>query len=130
MPYHLSAAKRYEPYFLAGWLSEEYSLEREQALEICQREFANRVQSQVGQFLPGDQQRELQTSLSFDQVSSDLFLLPTYLLTYQYQEQTYHFVMNGQTGEFYGERPISWARVMIFALAAITIGLIIGFALR
>ena len=38
-PFRLEALKRYQPYFLAGWLSEEYSVERDAALALCQQEF-------------------------------------------------------------------------------------------
>ena len=38
-PFNLPALKRYEPYFLAGWLAEEYSVGRDEALAICRAEF-------------------------------------------------------------------------------------------
>src|SRR5262245_36678710 len=34
-PFRLESLKRYEPYFLAGWLSEDYSLDRDEAIAIC-----------------------------------------------------------------------------------------------
>lgn len=130
MPYHLAAAKRYEPYFLAGWTSEEYSLPRDAALAHCQYEFQARAGRDIAAFLPGDVQRDLHYEVQYEDTSSDLFLLPTYLLTYMYQGQQYHFVMNGQTGEFYGERPLSWMRIGLYALAVVLIGLAIGIALQ
>ena len=130
MPYHLSAAKRYEPYFLAGWTSEEYSLDRDDALAHCQQEFHARAGRDISGFLPGDTQRDLQYEVRYEDTSSDLFLLPTYLLTYTYQGEQYHFIMNGQTGELYGERPLSWIRIGLYALAVVVIGLVIGIALQ
>src|SRR5215831_10690435 len=38
-PFRLEALKRYQPYFLAGWLSEQYSVNRDDALAACQQEF-------------------------------------------------------------------------------------------
>jgi DNA-directed RNA polymerase subunit RPC12/RpoP len=35
LPFNLPALKRYEPYYLAGWLCEEYTVEREAALQTC-----------------------------------------------------------------------------------------------
>lgn len=130
MPYHLSAAKRYEPYFLAGWTSEEYSIGRQMALSHCQEEFHARAGRDIAAFLPGDVQRDLQYQVNYEDTSSDLFLLPVYLLTYMYQGHQYHFIMNGQTGELYGERPLSWLRIGLYALAVVLIGLAIGIALQ
>ena len=44
--FNLPALKRYEPYFLAGWLAEEYSIARDEALAICQQEFQRQEQAQ------------------------------------------------------------------------------------
>jgi Zn finger protein HypA/HybF involved in hydrogenase expression len=113
MPFQLPALKRYEPYFLAGWLSEEYSVEREQALELCKQEFYRREQQNIGAFLPGDTHRSLEAQTSFEHVNSDLILLPVYLLTYRYQDKLYRFLLNGQTGKMEGDKPVSWQRISI-----------------
>lgn len=113
MPFQLPALKRYEPYFLAGWLSEEYSVEREQALELCKHEFYRREQQNIGAFLPGDTHSGLEAQTSFDHVNSDLILLPVYLLTYRYQDKLYRFLLNGQTGKMEGDKPLSWRRIGI-----------------
>jgi hypothetical protein len=46
-PFNLPAMKRYAPYFLAGWLSEEYSVERDKALEISLAEFQRRSATSI-----------------------------------------------------------------------------------
>jgi len=111
MPFQLPALKRYEPYFLAGWLSEEYSVEREQALQLCQQEFYQREQQNIAAFLPGDTHSGLEASTTFDHINSDLILLPVYLLTYRYQDKLYRFLLNGQTGKMEGDKPVSWHRI-------------------
>jgi len=110
-PFRLEALKRYQPYFLAGWLSEEYSVEREAALAQCRAEFENRVQADVAAFLPGDTHRDLHVHSEFSQVGSDLILLPVYLATYRYQDKLYRFLLNGQTGKIAGDKPLSWRRI-------------------
>jgi Zn finger protein HypA/HybF involved in hydrogenase expression len=111
MPYHLPALKRYEPYFLAGWLSEEYSVERDQALAVCQQEFYRREKQNIAAFLPGDTHSNVEASTTFSHVNSDLILLPVYLLTYRYQDKLYRFLLNGQTGKMEGDKPVSWGRI-------------------
>ena len=116
-PFNLPALKRYEPYYLAGWLCEEYSIQREAALQTCQDEFYRREQRQVAQFLPGDTHCNLQVSTSFSSVNSDLCLLPIYILSYRYRDKLYRFLLNGQTGKLAGDKPISWRRILALVAA-------------
>jgi len=115
MPFQLPALKRFQPYFLAGWLCEEYSVAREEALAVCRQEFLAREQAGVASFLPGDTHRDLHVETQFSHVNSDLCLLPVYLLTYRYRDQLYRFLVNGQTGKVAGNKPVSWRRVLLAA---------------
>jgi hypothetical protein len=112
-PFQTAALKRYQPYFLAGWLAEEYSIEREKAEDLCRQEFERWVREHVEAFLPGDTSRGLDCQTEFSHVNSDLILLPVYLLTYRYQDKQYRFLINGQTGRVYGEKPLSWQRIAL-----------------
>jgi hypothetical protein len=114
-PFHLAALRRYEPYYLAGWLSEEYSVEREEALARCQEEFYRREHQNVTAFLPGDTHRSLDVGTRFADVNSDLILLPVYLLSYRYGNRLYRFLLNGQTGKAAGDKPLSWRRIVLAA---------------
>jgi DNA-directed RNA polymerase subunit RPC12/RpoP len=112
-PYQLPALKRYKPYFLAGWLSEEYSIQRDSALDICQREFDRREQSNIATFMPGDTHRDLQVRTRYSKVNSDLCLLPVYVLSYRYRNKLYRFLVNGQTGKCAGDKPVSGAKIAL-----------------
>lgn len=118
-PFHLPALKRYEPYFLAGWLSEEYSIERDQALEVCEQEFRRREEQNVAAMLPGDTHRNLRVGTRFSDVNSDLILLPVYLLSYRYRDKLYRFMVNGQTGKAVGDKPLSWIKIGVAVLVGI-----------
>jgi hypothetical protein len=123
-PFHLAALKRYAPYFLAGWLSEEYSVERQEALLACKHEFYRREKENAAAMLPGDTHRELRVETYFHAVNSDLILLPVYLLSYRYRKKLYRFLLNGQTGKAAGDKPLSWRKIALAAaigLAAIVL---------
>lgn len=125
-PYRMEALKRYQPYFLAGWLSEEYSVERDDALTICQQEFCRREQDNVGHFMPGDTHNSLAVTTDYSDINSDLILLPVYLLSYRYGEKLYRFLLNGQTGKTAGDRPWSGKRIGIAVAIGITILIVIA----
>lgn len=119
MPFQLPALRRYEPFYLAGWLAEEYSVGRDQALALCQEEFERQERSNIAAFLPGDTHGSLEAQTRFSHQSSDLCLLPVYVLSYRYQDKLYRFLLNGQTGKVAGDKPVSRARIAI----AVGIGL-------
>lgn len=129
-PFNLPALKRYEPMYLAGWMSEEYSIARNAALARCQQEFYRREKNNVASFLPGDTHRGLEVSTNFGDVNSDLCLLPIYILSYRYKDKLYRFLVNGQTGRCAGDKPTSWKRISLFslgvAIAILTVVVIIG----
>lgn len=119
-PFQLPALKRYEPYFLAGWLCEEYSIQRELALALSQQYFANQEQSNIAAFLPGDTHRQVEVQTHFSRVNTDLCLLPIYILSYRYQNKLYRFLLNGQTGKHAGDKPVAWRKIWI------TVGIVLG----
>lgn len=112
-PFNLPALKRYEPYFLAGWFSEQYSVDRATALERCQQVFHQWEQGNVASHLPGDTHKGLTVRTNFSEINSDLCQLPVYLLAYQYRGKLYRFLLNGQTGKADGDKPLSWQRIGI-----------------
>lgn len=124
-PFHLAALTRYEPYFLAGWLSEEYSIGRDEALQQCQQEFYRREQDNVAAHMPGDSYRNLRVTTRFGNVNSDLILLPVYLLSYRYGKKLYRFLLNGQTGKVAGEKPVSLWRVALAVGAGLLVVLVL-----
>lgn len=128
-PFSLLAAKRYQPYFLAGWAAEEYSVEIEEAKQICHQEFYRRERSNITGFLPGDTSRNLQVQTEFSHENSDLYMLPIYLLTYRYHDQIYRFLVNGQTGRIAGDKPVSWTRIGIATAVGIAVVVLVGLAI-
>lgn len=110
-PFSALAAKRYEPYYLAGWAAEEYQMSVEEAKQVCYQEFYREEQSNIKRFLPGDTSRDLEVHTNFSYENSDLYLLPIYLLTYRYNDKVYRFLVNGQNGLINGDKPLSWTRI-------------------
>lgn len=124
-PFQLPAFKRYEPYYLAGWMSEEYSVLHDDALEICQDVFLHREKSNVANFLPGDTYRNLDVHTTFSHINSDLCLLPAYVLSYRYKDKLFRFLVNGQTGKVAGEKPVSAKRITLATVVIVVVLILI-----
>jgi hypothetical protein len=128
-PFQLAALRRYSPAYLAGWLCEEYSIDRESAEQICRTEFLRQEDAAIRAFLPGDTYRDFVSNTQFSQVNEDLILLPLYVLSYRYRDKLYRFMINGQTGKVEGDKPISWPRIWVavaLAVVAVAIFLILA----
>ncbi len=121
MPFHLAALHRYAPHFLAGWLTEEYSVDVNEAAQRSMQEFHRREQDNIAKFLPGDTHASLQVTTQFSRQTSDLVLLPIYLATYRYRGKQFRFLINGQTGAITGDKPLSAMRITLFVLALIAL---------
>lgn len=119
MPFQLAALKRFDPSYLAGWLAEEASMSKDEALVVCQQHFAGQEQRNIAAFLPGDTHQGLSVSTSFSDETSDLCLLPVYVMNYKYKDQSYRFVVNGQTGHINGKKPYSSTRIAIAIIAGV-----------
>jgi len=49
-------------------------------------------------------------------------LMPLWLLVYCGKKRKYTYALNGTTGRIYGEVPISWKKVLLFALGILAVG--------
>jgi DNA-directed RNA polymerase subunit RPC12/RpoP len=127
MPFNLPALKRYEPYFLAGWLCEEYSVPRNEALVRAEHATQQQEEQNIRAFLPGDRSQGLHVQSRFSHISSDLCLLPVYILSYKYENKLYRFLVNGQTGKYNGEKPVSSTRITIAVVVGVALILILVF---
>jgi hypothetical protein len=118
-PYRLSSMMRFRPHFLAGWMLEDYSFSREEAMGLAKSEFLRREKEAIAQFLPGDTQSSLNVFTNFEEGDTDLVLLPVHVMAYHYRGKVYRFLVNGQTGKLYGEKPWSAARIAAAVIAGI-----------
>ncbi|GAB5403763.1 MAG: hypothetical protein Aurels2KO_19940 [Aureliella sp.] len=127
-PYPLSSLTRYRPYFLAGWMAEEYSVSPDEAALASKTEFERRQRAEISGFLPGDTQRGLHIDTEIESLESDLVLLPVYVLSYRYRGKQFRFLLNGTNGKVVGEKPWSSGRIaaIIFVVLAIAIGIAVA----
>lgn len=120
-PFQLSALARYRPFYLAGWMAEEYSIPMDSAIEQTMSEFRRRQEQEVTRFLPGDTSRNVLVSTELNVNGSDLILLPVHVLSYRYHNRVYRFLVNGQTGKSVGEKPWSKTRIAIVIGVVVTL---------
>ena len=110
-PYDYSQLTAFEPAYLSGFLADKYDVEA--------KDGEDRIRERVGDTLD---EMLLTSCIGYDTVlpnarnlkirhsKASYVLLPLWHLTVKYKDKDYHFAMNGQTGKFIGDLPISKGR--------------------
>ncbi len=110
-PFKLGGLVAYRHQFLAGFEAEiatrspmEGWAETEERLRATEHDACDEQ-------LDGDTHRNLEVNTQFYDVRCKHLLLPVYIASYRHRETLYRIMVNGQTGEPYGEAPASAAKV-------------------
>ncbi|MBN1539248.1 MAG: hypothetical protein JW939_03820 [Candidatus Thermoplasmatota archaeon] len=118
-PFHLDALVTYKPEFLSGWMAEEYSIGIHEGWGKAMSKVKMMVRQRCGGDVPGDTYRSLNVRTTFSDRKYKHILLPIWSASYHYRKKLYHFLINGQTGEVQGEKPISWIKIAIAVAAGL-----------
>ena len=123
----LTALEPYQPQYLAGFRSEAYTVELQDAFvearAIMDRQILRDVKFDIG----GDRQRVHDVQTQVSDVTFKHILVPLWLAAYKYRGQSYRFVVNGQTGEVAGERPYSAWKIAFAVMVGMIIAGIAGY---
>ncbi|MCK5038837.1 MAG: hypothetical protein KAS16_07030 [Thermoplasmata archaeon] len=119
-PYHLDRLVPYTSDFLAGWQAEEYGIPLEEGWITAQRKVRGSERSACARDIPGDTHTALSVYTDLSNITYKHILLPVWVAAYKYKKKTYHFLVNGQTGEVQGHAPISWLKVAGIVLLVVS----------
>jgi predicted RNA-binding Zn-ribbon protein involved in translation (DUF1610 family) len=121
-PYDLDKVINYNNELMVGWESEIYSLDVLEGYEVAEGQMDATLHHMASSRLGGDTQRGLRVkSEKWDQTFKHI-MLPVWMCSYIYNDKTYQFAVNGQTGKINGTKPTSWVKVVsliIFIVAII-----------
>ena len=129
-PFDYAELKPFSLSYLPGFLADKYDVTAQEceprAKERCRSSAVDAMRSTVIGYescIPIREEVAVQCS------DVRYALLPVWLLSTKWKDQNYLFAMNGQTGKFIGDLPISWARFWawfggIFAASAAVMSLI------
>ncbi len=124
-PFHTQQLLPYNPSYLSGWGAESYRIPLAQAWELGKTIVQREEYNACGREVPGDTHRNLRVSTRLSNLKYKHVLLPVWLASYRYNNKVYRFMINGQSGEVQGQKPISWIKVTLaVAIALIVIGVI------
>jgi DNA-directed RNA polymerase subunit RPC12/RpoP len=127
-PYRLEEVINHNAELMVGWEAEIYSLDVKEGYPKAEEKMMTEIRSRASRDLGGDTQRGLNTDSDFYDQTFKHVILPVWLCTYRYNDKSYQFAVNGQTGKINGDKPLSVIKIVLFILVILVIiGLIVYF---
>jgi hypothetical protein len=123
-PYDTQNLTPYSPMYLSGFGILNADMPLKMVYQIAKQNMeADQVERCSGD-VPGDTQRDLRVRTSLSDQTFKHLLCPLWIGSFRYKGKVFPFVINGQTGKVYGEKPWSWVKIFfasLFAGAVLTI---------
>lgn len=111
----------YNAGYLSGWVVERYQIDLVAAAKTSRDKMGEEMYRLCAAQVPGDTHRNLQVEDDFSGQTFKHILTPIWLLTYNYNRQTYQVVINGYTGAIAGKYPKSWVKIFFALLAGLVV---------
>ncbi len=130
-PFDFTQVKPFAMSYLPGFLAERFDVDDKASRERAEGRIEQTTRDEVRKTLEHDHLDDHQEKIKVNFTGTSYALLPAWLLTTRWDDKEWTFAMNGQTGEFIGNLPISapkfWgSTAVIFALITLVLYLILG----
>ncbi|RKP47211.1 hypothetical protein D7Z26_23155 [Cohnella endophytica] len=114
--FNLDELHAYRPEYLSGYISERYSVTREEGWEEAQDVANGQLRDEIKDIIGGDEIRNLNIRTTFDDITYKHLLLPVWNASYTYKSKPFYYMVNGQTGTVSGHVPRSAIKITFFTL--------------
>ncbi|MBQ9063415.1 MAG: hypothetical protein IJ121_11435 [Eubacterium sp.] len=120
-------AASWSPDYFAGYRAECYTKPLESGHQDARKQMERRLESDARQDVLSrfDAVKDLKINPAYMNETYKYLMLPVYTTSYQYGNETYHVVINGETGAIAGSYPKSPVKIILFIVAIIVIILLI-----
>lgn len=111
MRWDFSELTSYDPAFLSGHRAQTYQVPLEAGFEAFKNFIEPVIRRDVLSDIGGDSQRIHSMDTGYSNVTFKHILAPVYAGAYRFNNKVYQVIVNGRTGEVYGERPYSTLKI-------------------
>ena len=117
-PYNYDDLVEFDASYMSGFLSEKFDLSMEELQERAEKRAKQSAEQELLNDVVGYNSKFIKNSIAnAKQEDSKYVLLPVWMLNIKYEGKPYTLAMNGQTGKFIGNVPVSKKKVAKFWLA-------------
>ncbi len=125
-PWHTDVLVPFNPKYLSGFDSEEYTIGLDNGFELAKIKMDNIIRSDIRRDIGGDQQQIKRMETRYSQTTYKNVLFPIWTAEFTWNNKSYNYAINGQTGKVTGERPYSYVKIAFLVLSIL---MVIGGAL-
>ena len=118
-PWDIKNLVPYKDEYLSGFGAESYQVDLDDGFGQAQQIMDGDIRGHVRRDIGGDEQQIHSVRTQHDNVTFKHILLPIWISTYRYKNKPYRFLINGRTGEVQGERPWSFAKIILAVLGVV-----------
>jgi len=126
-PWDLDELVPYADEYLSGFLAERYQIDVRRGWARAKERMNDVITGDVKRDIGGDHQRIHELRTEHRDVTFKHVLLPMWICSYRYKQKVYRFLVNARTGEVQGQRPWSWVKIALVALAVAAIVLLLQY---
>ncbi|MCR5746888.1 MAG: hypothetical protein K6G03_04200 [Lachnospiraceae bacterium] len=106
-PYDLSKGVEYNAAYFSGYLANKYDVEESEAQpranERVRNTFKQKLREEVTGYVDVSEKNE---SIELDDAKAEYAMLPVWMMTTRYNDESFTFGINGQTGKMVGSLPV------------------------
>ena len=125
-PYELNDMEPFSLTYLPGFLAERYDVSEEDNRKRARERVQSTISSETRRTIRHDKIEDSNEQFRYENEKTDYALLPVWMLTTKWNDKTYKFAMNGQTGKMIGDLPISVPKFLAVIIPLFIILSIIG----
>jgi DNA-directed RNA polymerase subunit RPC12/RpoP len=128
-PWDLKKLVPYDDRYLAGFKALAYQVDLVAGFEQAKTMMASPIQTAIRRDIGGDEQRIHSFNVSYLDITYKHLLLPAWVGAYRFDDRVFQFLINARTGEVQGQRPWSWVKITLTAVAAAVVVAVIVYFL-
>lgn len=116
-PYDYNDLTDFDASYMSGFLSEKYDIAMDELQERAEKRAKQSAEQELLNNIAGYDSKHIKNSIATaKKEDSKYVLLPVWMLNVKYEDKMYTLAMNGQTGKFIGNVPISKKKVLKYWL--------------
>lgn len=119
--YRLEQLMPYKPEYLSGFIAERYSVSLKDGWNEARSRIDGELNGEIRGKIGGDEIRSLSIDTSYFDQTYKHILLPVWNANYRYNNKTYRYMVNGETGSVTGRVPRSPWKITSFVLVCLAI---------
>ncbi len=125
-PYDFASLKPFSMSYLPGFLAERFDVKEKETQKRAQKRIEETIIQKTRETLKYDSIDREKEKVEVNFGRTKYALLPAWILTTKWNDQSFTFAMNAQSGKFTGNLPISKGKFMVFLLLMFLVPFLIG----